>query len=90
MKLPVKLRLNALGVELVGEIDVPDELLGRASAAPLNDEQLRARWGCSKRTLARHRASRRLAFFEPAARHYMYELADVESFELKRRRKART
>jgi hypothetical protein len=83
MILPIRLRIPALGgIELVGEIELPDSLASRPEApADLTDSDLRARWRCSARTVKRLRDAKRLPYYELRPRLFRYRLADVEAFE---------
>jgi excisionase family DNA binding protein len=87
--LPVRLRVPALGnLEVVGELELPDSILGTAPAADLDDAGLAARLGCSRRTVARLRAERRIPSIEVRPGLHRFKLADVEAFEAANRREA--
>jgi len=87
VKFPATIRVPSLGgIELVVEVELPDDLLARPQApATLTDAELRARWRCSARTLARLRTERRLPFATPTPRRVVYALADVEAYEREHR-----
>ena len=82
MRLPVRLRIPALGdLEIIGELELPADLIGTQQPAHLTDSELCDRWQCSSRSLKRLRDQRKLPYLQPTARRVLYSIADVERFE---------
>lgn len=87
MSYSIRLRVPALGdLEVVGEIDLPAEVLSPAPprADLLDDDGLRERWKVSARTLKRLRDRRALPFLELLPHDYRYRREDVEAYEAER------
>jgi hypothetical protein len=92
LKIPAQLRLPAAlgGAVLEVELDLPDEALRSPAGEPelLSEQDLRARWRCSARTLARMRAERSLSYLQPTPRRFLYRREEIERLEAESERGA--
>jgi len=79
LRLPAALGGAVLDVEL--ELELPAGV-PRRNDDLLSDAELRSRWRCSGRTLARMRAAGELPFLQPTPRRFCYRRADVERLEV--------
>ena len=74
-------RIEVGGLEVVGELELPDTFGGAPPADLLDDAALAARWRVSRRTLARLRDQRRIPYSQPTPKSYLYRLTDIEAVE---------